>query len=126
VASALRPGHDWAFPYYRDIGFVLRYGMTTRDVFLAALHRGEDPSTGARQMPGHWGRKDLRIINQSSPTGTQYLQAVGVALAASREKTDEVVYVSSGEGATSEGEFFEAVNWAAREKLPVIFFVQDN
>lgn len=126
MASALRPGHDWAFPYYRDIGFVLRYGMTSREIFLAALHRGEDPSTGARQMPGHWGRKDLRIVNQSSPTGTQYLQAVGVALAASREKSDEVVYVSSGEGATSEGEFFEAVNWAAREKLPVIFFIQDN
>jgi 2-oxoisovalerate dehydrogenase E1 component len=126
MASALQPGHDWAFPYYRDIGFVLRYGMTVKDIFLGALHRGEDPCTGARQMPGHWGQEKLRIVTQSSPTGTQYLQAVGLALAAKKEGSDEVVYVSSGEGATSEGEFFEAVNWAAREKLPVIFFVQDN
>jgi 2-oxoisovalerate dehydrogenase E1 component len=126
MASALEPGRDWAFPYYRDVAFVLRYGMTVKDIFLSALHRAEDPSTGGRQMPGHWGAKDLRIITQSSPTGTQYLQAVGVALAAKKEGAGEVVYVSSGEGATSEGEFFEAVNWAAREKLPVIFFIQDN
>jgi len=95
-------------------------------VMLGALHREEDPSTGARQMPGHYGKKEAHIITQSSPTGTQYLQAVGVALAAKREKVDEVVYVSSGEGATSEGEFFEAVNWAARQALPVLFFIQDN
>jgi len=126
MAAAMKPGHDWAFPYYRDIGFVLRYGMSIKDIFLGALHRGEDPSTGARQMPGHWGEKNLRIVTQSSPTGTQYLQAVGLALAAKLEGSDEVVYVSSGEGATSEGEFFEAVNWAARAKLPVIFFIQDN
>ncbi|MEK6649583.1 MAG: dehydrogenase E1 component subunit alpha/beta, partial [Bacteroidota bacterium] len=95
-------------------------------VFLAALHRAEDPSSGARQMPSHWGKKSIRMVTQSSPTGTQYLQAVGMALAAKKEGSDEVVYVSSGEGATSEGEFFEAVNWAAREALPVIFFIQDN
>lgn len=126
AASALRPGHDWAFPYYRDLAFALRYGMTVEEIFLAALHRAEDPSTGARQTPGHFGKKELRIVSQSSPTGTQYLQAVGIAMAAKKEGTDEVVYVSSGEGATSEGEFFEAVNWAAREALPVIFFIQDN
>ena len=126
AAAALRPGHDWAFPYYRDMAFALHLGHTLEDVFLMSLHRAEDPATGGRQPQGHYGRKDLRIPTQSSPTGTQYLQAVGVALAAKREKTDEVVYVSSGEGATSEGEFFEAVNWAARESLPVIFFVQDN
>ena len=126
AASQLRPGHDWACPYYRDLGFVLQYGMTPQEIFLGALHRGEDPATAARQMPSHWGKKDLRIVTQSSPTGTQYLQAVGIALAIKREGVDEVVYVSSGEGATSEGEFFEAVNWAAREHLPVIFFIQDN
>jgi 2-oxoisovalerate dehydrogenase E1 component len=126
AAAALRPGHDWCFPYYRDLAFALQMGVTAEEVFLIALHRAEDPSTGARLPQGHYGRVDLRIPTQSSPTGTQYLQAVGMALAAKKEQTDEVVYASSGEGATSEGEFFEAVNWAAREALPVIFFVQDN
>lgn len=126
AASALRSGHDWANCYYRDLAFSLHNGISIKDVFLAALHRAEDPSSGARQMPSHWGKKEIRQPTQSSPTGTQYLQAVGLALAARKEKSDEVVYVSSGEGATSEGEFFEAVNWAAREALPVIFFVQDN
>ncbi|HVN48297.1 MAG TPA: thiamine pyrophosphate-dependent enzyme, partial [Bacteroidota bacterium] len=126
AAMALKPGHDWAFPYYRDEAFVLQWGVTPKDLFLAALHRAEDPATGARQMPGHFSNKDLHIVSQSSPTGTQFLQAVGVALAAKKERTDEVVYVSSGEGTTSEGEFFEAVNWAARESLPVLFFIEDN
>lgn len=126
AATALKPGYDWFFPYYRDIGLSLHLGLTPEEVFLAALHRAEDPMTGARQMPSHFGKKELRIITQSSPTGTQYLQAVGVALAAKKEKVDEVVYVSGGEGSTSEGEFFEAVNWAAREAVPVIFFIQDN
>jgi len=126
AAASLRPGYDWVFPYYRDQAFVLKYGMTPKDIFLAALHRENDPASGARQMPGHFGMKQLRIIAQSSPTGTQFLQAVGVALAVKKEKFDEVVYVSSGEGATSEGEFFEAINWAARELLPVVFFIQDN
>jgi 2-oxoisovalerate dehydrogenase E1 component len=126
AAAALRPGHDWAFPYYRDMAFALHLGQTLEEVFLMALHRAEDPATGGRQPQGHYGRADLRIPTQSSPTGTQYLQAVGIALGARKDRTDEVVYVSSGEGATSEGEFFEAVNWAAREALPVIFFVQDN
>ncbi len=126
AASALRPGHDWACPYYRDQAFVLQLGTTAEDIMLAALHRAADPGSGGRQMPGHFGNRKLRIVAQSSPTGTQYLQAVGIALAAKKEKGDEVVYVSSGEGATSEGEFFEAVNWAAREALPIIFFIQDN
>lgn len=126
AASCFRPGYDWANCYYRDVGFALAFGFTPEEVFLAALHRAEEPSSGARQMPGHWGKHELRMITQSSPTGTQYLQAVGLALAATKEASDEVVYVSSGEGATSEGEFFEAVNWAARELLPVIFFIQDN
>lgn len=126
AATALKPGYDWFFPYYRDIGLSLHLGLTPEEIFLAALHRAEDPMTGARQMPSHFGKKELRIITQSSPTGTQYLQAVGVALAAKKEKVDEVVYVSGGEGSTSEGEFFEAINWAAREAVPVIFFIQDN
>ncbi|RPI06805.1 MAG: tungsten formylmethanofuran dehydrogenase [Ignavibacteriae bacterium] len=126
AAAALRPEVDWVLPYYRDMAFVLHYGMTPEEIFLSAMHRQNDPTNGARQMPGHYGKKPLRIIAQSSPTGTQFLQAVGVALAVKKEKTDEVVYVSSGEGATSEGEFFEAVNWASRESLPLIFFIEDN
>jgi 2-oxoisovalerate dehydrogenase E1 component len=126
AAAVLISGYDWAFPYYRDEAFVLQWGITPKDLFLAALHRAEDPATGSRQMPGHFGNKELHIINQSSPTGVQFLQAVGVALAVKKGRTDEVVYVSSGEGATSEGEFFEAVNWAARELLPVLFFIEDN
>ena len=126
AALALRPGYDWAFPYYRDLSFVLAYGITIRELLLASLHRAGDPATGSRQMPCHWGNQSARIVTQSSPTGTQFLQAVGTALAVKKEKADEVVYVSSGEGATSEGEFFEAVNWAARELLPVVFFIQDN
>ena len=126
AALALRPGCDWAFPYYRDQSFVLAYGITIRELLLASLHRAGDPVAGSRQMPCHWGNQSARIVTQSSPTGTQFLQAVGSALAVKKEKADEVVYVSSGEGATSEGEFFEAVNWAARELLPVVFFIQDN
>ncbi len=126
AAESLKPGHDYACPYYRDLAFSLHYGMTPREIVLAALHRAGDPSTGARQMPSHFGKKEIRSVTQSSPTGTQFLQAVGIALAAKKEKSGEVVYVSSGEGATSEGEFWEAINWAAREALPVIFHVQDN
>ena len=126
ASMCFRPGHDWANCYYRDVGFALAFGFTPEDIFLSALHRAEDPTSGARQMPGHWGKFELRMITQSSPTGTQFLQAAGLALAAKKEASDEVVYVSSGEGATSEGEFFEAVNWAARESLPVVFFIQDN
>jgi len=125
-AYALKPGHDWAYPYYRDLAFVLQLGMTPEETFLESLHRGEDPSSGGRMMPGHFGKKELRIVTRSSCTGPQYLQAVGTALGAKKSGTDEVVYVSSGEGATSEGEFHEALNWASREKLPVIFVIQNN
>jgi 2-oxoisovalerate dehydrogenase E1 component len=126
VGLALRPGHDWSYPYYRDLGFALQMGYTIDEIFLEALHRVGGPSSEGYSMPFHYGHRRLRIVSQSSPTGTQYLQAVGTAMGAVRDGTDEVVYVSSGEGATSEGEFHEAVNWAARERFPVIFFVQNN
>ncbi len=126
TALALKPGHDWAYPYYRDIAFALQYGSTPEDIFLETMHRAEGKSSGGKQMPAHYGDKDLRIVAQSSPTGTQFLQAVGTALGAVKDGTDEVVYVSSGEGTTSEGEFHEAINWASRELLPVIFLIQDN
>jgi 2-oxoisovalerate dehydrogenase E1 component len=126
TALALRPGHDWAYPYYRDLAFSLQLGYTVEEIMLEALHRKGGPSSNGFAMPFHYGHKRWRIIAQSSPTGTQYLEAVGTALGAVKNGTDEVVYVSSGEGATSEGEFHEAVNWSARERLPVIFLIQNN
>ncbi len=126
MALAMRPGHDWAYPYYRDLAFSLQYGYTIEEVFLESLHRRGGPSSNGFSMPSHYGHKRLRIVAQSSPTGTQYLQAVGTAMGSRWDGTDEVVYVSSGEGATSEGEFHEAVSWAVRGKFPVIFVVQNN
>ena len=126
TAMAMRPGYDWAYPYYRDLAFALQYGSTTYEIFLESMHRLGGPSSNGRQMPSHYGNKALRIPAQSSPTGTQFLQAVGTAMGAVKEGTDEVVYVSSGEGATSEGEFSEALNWSSREKFPVVFLVQNN
>jgi 2-oxoisovalerate dehydrogenase E1 component len=125
-AYAMQPGYDWAYPYYRDLAFVLQYGVTIEEMFLNFLARVEDPSSGGRQMSNHYGHKKQRIVTQSSPTGTQYLQAVGCALGAQKEGKDEVVYVSSGEGTTAQGDFHEALNWATRDKLPVIFLVQNN
>ncbi|HTO93645.1 MAG TPA: thiamine pyrophosphate-dependent enzyme, partial [Bacteroidota bacterium] len=126
VALAMRPGRDWAYPYYRDLGFALQFGYTIEEIMLEALHRKGGPSSNGFAMPFHYGHRKWRIIAQSSPTGTQYLQAVGTAMGALKDGTDEVVYVSSGEGSTSEGEFHEAVNWAARGKFPVIFLIQNN
>ncbi len=123
---ALSPGKDWAFPYYRDLAFMLTWGSSIDEILLNFLARKDDPSSAGRQMPQHYGNKKLNIISQSSPTGTQYLQAVGVAMANKRMENQEVVYVSSGEGATSQGDFYEAINWATRDKLPVLFFIQDN
>ncbi len=126
AALALNPGSDWAYPYYRDQAFVLKWGVTPKEILLNFLARNDDPSSGGRQMPQHYGHAKLRIVTQSSPTGTQYLQAVGTALGCKKLKTTEVVYVSSGEGATSQGEFYEAINWATRDCLPVIFLIEDN
>ncbi len=122
----MKPGTDWAYPYYRDMGFVIGLGMDIKDIFLHALAKEEDPMSGGRQMSCHWGSKELNIPTQSSPTGTQFLQAVGTALANKKAGLNAVTYVSGGEGSTSEGEFHEAVNWASREKVPVIFVIQNN
>ena len=126
TALAMKPGYDWAYPYYRDLAFALQFGYTIEEIMLEVLHRKGAPSSNGYAMPFHYGHKKWRIIAQSSPTGTQYLEAVGTAMGAVKAGTDEVVYVSSGEGATSEGEFHEAVNWAARERFPVIFLIQNN
>ncbi len=123
---ALRPGFDYAYPYYRDLSFVMQFGVSAEEIFLNFLGREEDPSSGGRQMSNHYGHAPLHIVSQSSPTGTQYLQSVGTALATVKDGKDEVVYVSSGEGTTSQGDFHEALNWAARAKLPVIFVIQNN
>ena len=105
TALAMTPGHDWAYPYYRDMAFSLAFGYSVEDIFMEALHRAQGPSSAGFAMPFHWGHKKWRIVSQSSPTGTQYLEAVGTAMGAVKDGTDEVVYVSSGEGSTSEGEF---------------------
>lgn len=123
---AMQQGVDWAYPYYRDMCFSITVGTKPEELFLAFLAKVDDPLTGGRQMPCHWSSKEFNIPTQSSPTGTQFLQAVGTALALKRKGIDGVVYVSSGEGTTSQGEFHEAVNWAAREKLPVVFVIQNN
>ena len=126
AANNMKPSVDWAYPYYRDAALCLGLGMSGKDQLLAFLAKDADPSSGGRQMPQHYGSKDLRIVTQSSPTGTQFLQAVGCSMSRKWEKSKEIVYVSSGEGSTSEGEFHEALNWSSREKLPVIFHIQDN
>ena len=126
AALNLKGGEDWSFPYYRDIAYVLGMGMTAEEIMMCFTSREDDPNSGGRQMPNHYGHRELKIVSQSSPTGTQYLQAVGVAMSLKKQGSENVVYVSSGEGTTSQGDFHEALNWASREKLPVIFFIQNN
>jgi 2-oxoisovalerate dehydrogenase E1 component len=107
AAKSLKSSYDYAYPYYRDQAFCLGLGMTAKEIMLSFLAKEDDPNSGGRQMPQHYGHKDLNIVSQSSPTGTQYLQAVGAGFAIQKEKTNAVVYVSSGEGTTSQGDFHE-------------------
>ncbi len=122
----LDPEKDWLFPYYRDIALVLSVGFTPKDFFLQCFAKGDDPSGGGRQLSCHWGSSKINLPAQSSPTGTQFLNAVGCALSIRKRKAEGIAYVSSGEGTTSQGEFHEAVNWASREKLPVLFVIENN
>ena len=117
---------DFSYPYYREQAFCIGLGMTSKDLLLSFLAKEDDPNSSGRQMPQHFGSKKLNIVSQSSPTGTQYLQAVGAAFSCQRENKNSIVYVSSGEGTTSQGDFHEALNWASREKAPVIFHIHNN
>src|ERR1051325_7920682 len=128
AGMVLRPGVDWAYPYYRDRGMCLALGVTAYEMLLAAVGAADDPASGGRQMPSHWSHRSYRIVSSSSPTGTQYLQAVGCAEACRLLEADtgEITLVSSGDGATSEGEFWEAMNAACLDRLPVLFLIEDN
>ena len=122
----LKPGHDWFYTYYREKAIAVGLGMPPKDIFLAMLGRKDDPNSNGRNMPEHFSSRKLNLVSMTACTGTQYLVAVGTAKALKKDGSDALVYVSSGEGATSEGEFFEALNWSAREKLPVLFVIQNN
>jgi 2-oxoisovalerate dehydrogenase E1 component len=139
AAQAMKPAYDWFFPYYRDRALMLGLGMTAQEMLWSSVGAEVDPNSHGRQMPSHWGHKDLNVPSQSSCTGSQALHAVGAAEASYRAslvkglqdkingfKGDEVVYMSVGDGTTSEGEWWEALNSACNMKLPVIFLVEDN
>ena len=126
AALSFKPGFDYAYPYYRDQAFCMGWGMESREHLLSFLAKEDDPSSGGRQMPQHYGHHALNIVSQSSSTGTQLLQATGAGFALLRNGEHAVVYVSAGEGTTSQGDFHEALNWASRDKSPVIFHIQDN
>ena len=126
AAFALDNTQDYIAPYYRDIGVVLHFGMTPKDLMLSAFAKAEDPNSGGRQMPGHFGQKSNRILTGSSPVTTQLPHAVGVALAGKMKKKDFITFTTLGEGSSNQGDFHEGMNFAGVHKLPVVIMVENN
>ena len=128
VASvfALDKEKDWVLPYYRDMGVGLAWGFSPKDIFLGVFARKDDPMSGGRQLPSHWSDPDMRVLTQSSVIGTQFPHAAGIAHGLKTRGSDAVVVVYGGEGATSEGDWHEAMNWAGIHKLPLIFIIENN
>lgn len=126
AAFALQRGRDWVVPYYRDLAMLLALGMTPKEFMLGLLGKREEPNSGARQMPSHWSLRRANVVSHSSPVATQTTHAAGIGLAAKLRGDDVVVLTSVGEGSTSQGEWYEGVNWAAVHQLPVIFLIENN
>ncbi|MHA6259548.1 thiamine pyrophosphate-dependent dehydrogenase E1 component subunit alpha [Sporosarcina sp. CAU 1771] len=126
AAFALDKDKDWIAPYYRDMAVVLHFGMTTKELMLSAFAKAEDPNSGGRQMPGHFGQRKNRILTGSSPVTTQLPHAVGVALAAKMEKKDFITFVTLGEGSSNQGDFHEGMNFASVHKVPTVIMVENN
>lgn len=126
AAFALDRTKDYVLPYYRDMGVVLAFGMTATDLMLSGFAKAEDPNSGGRQMPGHFGGKKYRIVTGSSPVTTQVPHAVGIALGAKMEGKDTVSFTTFGEGSSNQGDFHEGLNYAGVHKLPVIFMCENN
>ncbi len=126
AAFALRQGYDFVHPYYRDLALTLTLGVTPRELMLALYGKQGEPSSGGRQMPSHFGKRELKIVSGSSPVATQIPQAAGIAFGIRYRGTDEIVLTSFGEGSTAQGDFHEGLNWAGIYKLPVIFLCQNN
>lgn len=123
---ALQRGKDWIVPYYRDLAMMIALGMTPQDFMLSLMGKQGEPTSGARQMPSHWSLKEANVVSHSSPVATQTPHASGIGLGIKMKGDDAVVLTSIGEGATSQGEWYEAVNWAAVHQLPVVFLVENN
>jgi 2-oxoisovalerate dehydrogenase E1 component alpha subunit len=126
VTWAFRKGHDWIAPFYRSIAMCLTFGMSARDIMLAQYAKATDPSSGGRQMPGHYGDRRHNLLSVSSPVATQILHAVGIALAAKIRGTGQVALAAMGEGSSNQGDVHEALNFAAIHKLPFVFLVENN
>jgi 2-oxoisovalerate dehydrogenase E1 component alpha subunit len=126
TAAALKPGNDWVAPYYRDAGVILYFGMTARDQMLSFMAKREDPNSAGRQMPGHYGKRQLKILTGGSPVATQLLHAAGIALASKMRNEDAVTAAYFGEGAASQGDCHEAMNFAGIHKLAVLFVCENN
>src|SRR5579884_2835006 len=128
AAMHLRAGHDWFYPYYRDRALALTLGITPEEMLLGSVGAASDPASGGRQMPSHWSDPKLHIVAGSSPTGTQFVQSIGCAYASRflNPTSDEITLVCTGEGATSEGEFWETLNSVCLDRLQVLILVENN